>query len=63
MSPNLPPEQLARLIPELNREQCIAELRGFGKFRIDFTNEYLQQMSVEKLRHVLLAAMLTCKAK
>lgn len=63
MSPNLPPEQLARMIPELNRDQCIAELQRFDRFPIDFTPQYLQQLSIDKLRHILLAAFLTAGSR
>ena len=59
MSPNLPTEQLIQQIHALNRSQCIRELLGFKSFPLDFTPTYLKQMSVERLRHLLMAAMLT----
>ncbi len=44
-------------IAELPREQVIETLLHFpGTFQFDFTQEYLQSLSTDQLRHMLVAA-------
>lgn len=43
----------------MSRTQCIDALTHFDEIPLDFTESFLQRMSLERLRHVLLAAMLT----
>ena len=53
-------ENLAASIASLGKNQVRAKLKGFkGKFKMDFTEDYLNKLSLDRLRHVLLAAMLT----
>ena len=33
-----------------------------GRFRLDFTDEYLNRLSADRLRHILLAAMINAKS-
>jgi hypothetical protein len=33
-----------------------------GRFKLDFTEDYLNRASVDRLRHILLAAMISAKA-
>jgi hypothetical protein len=41
----------------MDREELILVLRGMHcTFPMDFTEEYLQTVSVERLRHIVLAA-------
>jgi len=61
MSPQQPIEKLAHQVNTLDRDQCITQLQRFDAFPLDFTIEYLRQMSVEKLRHVLMAALITAR--
>lgn len=61
MSPFDPAEQLAREVYQLDREACIRELTHFRAIPLDFNESYLQSMSVERLRHVLLAALITVR--
>jgi hypothetical protein len=56
-------ERIACRVNRMNRDQCIDQLRRFRAFPLDFTPAYLQQMSVEKLRHVLTAAMITAQLR
>ena len=58
--PNGLAEELRR-IHSLSRGDCIQELTHFRDIPLDFEKHYLEQMSVERLRHVLLAAVLTVK--
>lgn len=59
MSLEQPIESTVRTIHELDRNGCIHELMGFRAIPLDFSREYLDGMSLERLRHVLLAAVLT----
>lgn len=44
----------------LDKEGMKAEIRGFhGRFKLDFTEEYLEAQTVDRLRHILVAAILT----
>ena len=61
MSPHTPINELINAIHRLDRERCKAELLGFQRPKLDFTEEYLNQMSTEWLRHVLLAAYLQAR--
>ena len=54
-----PQEDIASTIAEMSRHQVQREIMSFsGRFRLDFTREYLQAQPVERLRHILLAARL-----
>jgi len=50
-------ELLACSIAEMKPDQVKREILHFnGRFKLDFTEDYLNQQSVERLRHILLAA-------
>jgi hypothetical protein len=50
-------ELLACSIAEMNLDQIKCEILHFdGRFKLDFTEDYLNQQSAERLRHILLAA-------
>jgi len=49
----------ARRIQAMDRAACIEALRRFDRFPLDFTDDYLAGLSVEQLRHILLAAHVT----
>ena len=50
-------EQLVDEIQSLDRHAMTARLMELeGRFRMDFTREFLDACSVEHLRHILLAA-------
>ena len=53
-------ERLAQSISSLGRGDVERKIRNFkGRFRLDFSDEYLQGMTVDRLRHILFAAMAT----
>ena len=58
MNPDMSINDLARTIHGLDRDCCKAELLCFQSPKLDFTETYLDQMSIERLRHILLAACL-----
>ena len=48
----------------MNRSEVILRLTHFdGPVNLDFTSEYLETLSAEKLRHILLAAEVTGRRK
>ncbi|TFG50110.1 MAG: hypothetical protein E4H40_01850 [Candidatus Brocadiia bacterium] len=52
-------EHTATSIASLNRLEIERRLTNFkGRFKLDFTPEYLNKLSLDKLRHILLAAMM-----
>ena len=55
-------EQTATSIASLGRDELKRRIRNFrGRFRLDFTEDYLNNLSVNRLRHILLAALITAK--
>lgn len=56
---NTNPDLMASTIAEMNRDQVKNEILHFeGRFKLDFAEDYLDKLSLEKLRHILLAARL-----
>jgi len=54
---------MATSIATLDREEVKNRLKNFkGRFRLDFTDDYLDKLSVDRLRHILLAALITAKS-
>lgn len=59
MTPKKYFEQAATSIAVLDREELQKRIKNFkGRFKLDFSDEYLNKMTVERLRHVLLAALI-----
>jgi hypothetical protein len=51
-------EWLAISISSLDRGEVEDKIKNFqGNFKLDFTEEYLQNLTVDRLRHILFAAM------
>ncbi len=64
MTPNDPLERMTVTIAGLGRDEVKARIKGFhGSFRLDFSDEYLDGLSVDRLRHILLAALMTAGRK
>jgi hypothetical protein len=50
-------EQTATSIAALDRDELKRRIRNFkGRFKLDFTEDYLDKLNVDRLRHILLAA-------
>lgn len=48
----------------MTRERLVYELLHFeGGMRLDFTESFLERLSDDKLRHLLLAAYLHCRPR
>ncbi len=58
-------ESLDRMILEVqrfDRERCVAYLKSARRPRLDFTRAYLDGLSLDRLRHVVLAVVIQgCK--
>jgi len=55
-------EQTATSIAALGRNELKRRIKNFrGRFKLDFTEEYLNNLSVDRLRHILLAALINGK--
>ena len=53
-------EELAISIASLGRSEVEQKIKNFkGSFKFDFTDEYLASLTVDRLRHILLAAIST----
>jgi hypothetical protein len=53
-------EEIAVSISSLGKAEVKRRIKNFkGRFRLDFTDEYLDALSIDRLRHILLAALLT----
>ena len=52
----------ATSIAALNRGELKRRIRNFkGRFKLDFNEDYLNSLSVDRLRHILLAALVNAK--
>jgi len=50
-------EQVANSIARMGRRRVKQEILHFkGRFRLDFSEKYLDSLPLERLRHILLAA-------
>ena len=57
-------EQLATSLATLGRDELKKRIRNFrGRFRLDFSDDYLDSISLDRLRHILLAALINAKAR
>ena len=55
-------EQTATSIASLGRNELKRRIKNFrGRFKLDFTEDYLNHISVDRLRHILLAALINAK--
>lgn len=55
-------EHTATSIAALGKNELKRRIRNFrGRFKLDFTEDYLNNLSVDRLRHILLAALINAK--
>jgi hypothetical protein len=53
-------EREATSIAALGRNELTRRIKNFrGRFKLDFTEDYLRRLSVDRLRHILLAAVMS----
>lgn len=52
-------EELIRLVAALDRDLLVIQIQEFrGTFPVDFTPEFLRELSLDRLRHIFLALCL-----
>ncbi len=52
----------ATSIAVLDRGELERRIRNFkGRFKLDFNEDYLNSLSVDRVRHILLAALINAK--
>jgi len=57
-------EQNATSIASLGKSELKRRIRNFrGRFKLDFTEDYLNELTVDRLRHILLAAMINTRRR
>ncbi len=55
-------EQAATSLASLGREELKRRIKNFkGRFKLDFSDNYLDDLSIDRLRHILLAALINVK--
>lgn len=55
-------EHTATSVAALGRAELKRRIRNFrGRFKLDFTDDYLNKLSVDRLRHILMAALVNRK--
>ncbi len=60
----MPLEKNLADIAKMGREELKLRIKGFeGRFKLDFTDDYLNNLSVDKLRHIYLAALINLHKK
>jgi cytochrome bd-type quinol oxidase subunit 1 len=56
-------EKTAVSVATLGRGELKRQIKNFrGRFKLDFTEAYLNTVSLDRLRHILLAALITGKS-
>ncbi|MHC4396996.1 MAG: hypothetical protein ACYS1A_15240 [Planctomycetota bacterium] len=56
-------EQTATSIAALGKNELKKRIKNFkGRFKLDFSDDYLNNLTIDRLRHVLLAALINAKA-
>jgi hypothetical protein len=57
-------EQAATSIGTLERDELKKQIKNFkGRFKLDFTEDYLNTATVDRLRHILLAALINTRTR
>jgi len=56
-------EQTATSIAALGKNELKRRIKNFrGRFKLDFSEDYLDGLSVDRLRHILLAVLINVKS-
>ncbi|MCI0499735.1 MAG: hypothetical protein L0Y36_08670 [Planctomycetales bacterium] len=57
-------EKMCSAIAAMSKPEVIGRLLNFdGPIKLDFTRDYLEKLNVDRLRHILLAAVITGQRK
>ena len=52
---------LVNTVQSFDRDHCIAQLQQLRRPKLDFTDEFLQNQSLDRLRHIVMAAFLQAR--
>lgn len=64
MSADFSFENMCSKIASMSKREVIRRLLHFdGGIKLDFTSDYLEKLSTDRLRHILLAAVVTVNRK
>jgi len=64
MSASFSFEKMCSKIASMSKREVIRRLLNFdGPIKLDFTRDYLEKLSTDRLRHILLAAVVTVNQK
>lgn len=64
MSADFPFEKICCKVTSMSKREVIRRLLHFdGPIKLDFTPDYLENLSTDRLRHILLAAIVTVNRK
>lgn len=56
-------ERTVTSVATLGRNELKRHIKNFrGRFKLDFTDDYLDTISLDRLRHILLAALVNAKS-
>ncbi len=61
MSTAQPIHELIQKVGSFDREACVAHLRQLRRPKIDFSEEFLHSQSLDRLRHIVMAALLQAR--
>jgi len=61
MGTDQPIDELIRDVQTFEREQCVHHIRQFDHPHLDFSEEFLASQSLDRLRHILMAACLQAR--
>lgn len=57
-------EQTATSLASLGRNELKRRIKNFkGRFKLDFSEDFLENVSVDRLRHILLAALINAQPR
>ena len=55
-------EEAASSITALGKDELKKRIKNFrGRFKLDFTEDYLNNLSADRLKHILLAALINAR--
>jgi hypothetical protein len=55
-------EQTSTTIASLSRNELKRRIKNFkGRFKLDFSESYLNSLAVDRLKHILLAALINAR--
>ena len=56
-------EKMTTSIAALGQPELKKRIKNFrGRFKLDFSDDYLDSLSLDRLRHILLAALINARA-